>query len=355
MEFTKYDTLYYHLEPNLNNNIAAFDLDSTLIKTKSGKTFPKDKNDWVLLYSNKTKEYLQKLYLDNYSIVIITNQKGISNNKISLDNFIEKLENIKNTLNINFSVFISSADDIYRKPLTGIWKLFLEKSQIKIDYDKSFYVGDAAGRIYSEGATKRKDHSSDDLYFAYNIKSKFYIPEEFFKENITEYTIDSFKFESVNNDYNQFSNILNNNTKTLILLVGAPASGKSYLANNIFKEYVCINQDNLKTKKKCITETEKAMKNNNNIIIDNTNPTKETRQLYLDLANKYNYNKYIIIINIPKQAINYMNKYRVEKFNQKIIPKIAYNIYYKNYEIPTEDEANLIEYNNYFIDHEYKF
>ena len=47
-----------------------------------------------------------------------------------------------------------------------------------------------------------------------------------------------------------------------------------------------------------------------------------------------------------------MNKYRVEKNTPtvhkiiQIVPKIAYNIYYKKYEIPTEDEAIIIEYNN---------
>jgi histidinol phosphatase-like enzyme len=43
-----------------SNKIAGFDLDYTLIKTKSGRTFAKDKDDWVFLVDNTVetlKEY----------------------------------------------------------------------------------------------------------------------------------------------------------------------------------------------------------------------------------------------------------------------------------------------------------
>jgi bifunctional polynucleotide phosphatase/kinase len=41
-----------------------------------------------------------------------------------------------------------------------------------IDKEKSFYCGDAAGRV--------NDHSNDDILFSTNIGLKFYSPEMLF-------------------------------------------------------------------------------------------------------------------------------------------------------------------------------
>lgn len=45
---------------------------------------------------------------------------------------------------------------------------------------KSFYVGDAAGRIVNWAPKKKKDFSCSDRLFAINLKLNFYTPEEHF-------------------------------------------------------------------------------------------------------------------------------------------------------------------------------
>jgi hypothetical protein len=56
MKFIKKDSCYYYLVKNNNKKIIGFDLDSTLIKTKSGAKFPKSFDDWIYQYDNINSE-----------------------------------------------------------------------------------------------------------------------------------------------------------------------------------------------------------------------------------------------------------------------------------------------------------
>ena len=60
MKFLNEETCYYYYVKNSNKQILGFDLDSTLIKTKSGAKFPINDKDWVFQYPN-VKETLQKI------------------------------------------------------------------------------------------------------------------------------------------------------------------------------------------------------------------------------------------------------------------------------------------------------
>ena len=348
MNLEKYNTIYYFIENEISTKIAAFDLDYTLIKPKSNKLFPKDKDDLKFLYEKKIKNYLKNLINNGYSIVIFTNQKGLSQNKLTISDFSHKINEIKKNLDIQFSIFISTINDKFRKPLTGAWQFFCEKKKIKVDYDNSFYVGDAAGRKYNEG----HDHTNDDRNFAFNIKLKFFTPERFFDEPEKEHTLQTFDYSSKLEDF-EFN--IPTNDKNIIMLVGPPASGKSYISKKYFNNYKRINQDTLKTLPKCLNKTIEYAIKNKNIIIDNTNPNLDTRNKYYDIANKYGYNKYIINMNIPKNNVKYMNMYRTQTEDKKYIPDIAYNIYHKKHNPPTSNEGTIFNYNNYYVDPNYRF
>jgi len=344
--FEKHESLYYKIH-NLSTNIAAFDLDYTLIKPKSGNKFPKNKDDWMFI-NDKIKLYLNALNTNNYSIVIFTNQKGISRGKLSISDFYEKITKIQDDIGFEINTFISTKDDMYRKPMTCMWDFMINKMEVEVDYKNSFYVGDAAGRVYK----KRKDHSSDDLFFANNVNVQFFTPEKFFNEQDESHKINKFNLKSNNKD---FELNIDHAKKNMILMVGAPASGKSHMSKNSFNNYKIINRDKLRTKNKCLEKTVKYLNNNKNLIIDNTNPTIAGRKEYLNLADDYGYNKIIINFNIPRNVVKYLNKYRVQTENKKLIPDIVYNIFYKKFEEPTNEEGHIIEYNNYMIDKKYKF
>lgn len=160
---------------NQFQNTLAFDLDGTLIKTKSGNKFPKDQNDWTWRFDN-IKDKLKELYLKGNNLVIFTNQMGINGkrgyNKIKEQSILTKIDNIVTEINLPISVFISTSDDKYRKPNTQMWNLFLQSINLE-QSQEAIYVGDAAGRV--------GDFSDSDLKFAQNCGIRFMTEKEFFR------------------------------------------------------------------------------------------------------------------------------------------------------------------------------
>lgn len=109
-----------------SKKIAAFDMDGTLIKTKSGKVHPVDTRDWQIAFppvSKKLKEYFEK----GYKIVIISNQAPIGNGRVKIDDFKKKIEAIVEKLNVPIQAYIATGKGFYRKPSTGMWKTLAEK------------------------------------------------------------------------------------------------------------------------------------------------------------------------------------------------------------------------------------
>src|SRR4051812_44453652 len=86
-----------------HSKIAAFDLDHTLIAPKSGRKFPKDTDDWMLLEGVKKK--LNELYTNDYKIVVFTNQGSSS---FILTEFIKKIEAIAESVGVPMHVFGSN-------------------------------------------------------------------------------------------------------------------------------------------------------------------------------------------------------------------------------------------------------
>lgn len=184
--------------------IAAFDLDDTLINTKSGQKFARGIDDWRWWTSSNNnqlnvKEELKKLAEEKYIIVIFTNQGGVvaTNTSKSYMSFTGRLNNIfkdlytdgelseiflyaspKKPSNKTQKIRASSDEDhaMMRKPNIGMWSElvhYLEEKGYVIDMKESFFVGDAAGRP--------KDFLDSDKMFAKNANLQFKIPEDFFR------------------------------------------------------------------------------------------------------------------------------------------------------------------------------
>ncbi|PWA00515.1 hypothetical protein BB558_003428 [Smittium angustum] len=73
----------------------------------------------------------------------------------------------------------------------------------------------------------------------------------------------------------------------LLLLVGLPGSGKSIFASRLiqeFKDWAVISQDELGSKQKCISETERLLKMGINVVIDRHNYDEKERSCWTKIA-----------------------------------------------------------------------
>lgn len=318
-----------------SGNLAIFDLDSTLIKPKKGKSPQNPYLDYLYCYSNVIDKL--KEYKNNYQIVIITNQKVLKTQK-NKDDWINKINKIQSELGIELIVLAALCDDSYRKPRTG----FLEFIQPN---SKSFFCGDALGRM--------NDHSDCDLKFALNLNIKCLSPEFVFKNEV-ELSLNDVHNIQINYapiyklDYYKIFRYFNCDVYSeVIIMVGIQGAGKSFLSRwikqqNSFMLYEIISRDVEGTMKKSLNKMEKLIENGYNIIVDNTNPTKESRKPYIELAKKYGYN--VRIINIGKLFEDYNmaqhnNYYRHCKFGVPLIPNVALYKFLKDYEEPDMDEG----------------
>lgn len=132
-------------KPSIKAKLALYDLDGTLIKTKSGRPFPKDESDWNWWDVSAVKRKLSEMRAEGYDIVVISNQKLVP---AKLDKWRKKFQQIcqdvrsKNvktdtiTLtdplffllgqlpdDVPLRVLAATGDDEYRKPRVGMYEV----------------------------------------------------------------------------------------------------------------------------------------------------------------------------------------------------------------------------------------
>lgn len=274
----------------------------------------------------------------------------------------QKIEAIASRLApVPLQVFISSGSGKYRKPLPGMWEHFSshENGTVEIDLNGSFFVGDAAGRKKATSASSsakksvKGDHSCADRLFAINIGIQFYTPEEIFLDRKAE------PFEMPLFDPR---NVINNPPKTLfepnttvtppingqnemIVIVGFPASGKSTFVEDylIPKGFIHINRDNLKSWQKCVKECEQSLSKGFSVVIDNTNPDRESRQRYILCAKKVTGVRCrCFVMNVSYEQAKHNNKFRqlcVADKEHKDVNEMIINAYKAKFEQPNLAEG----------------
>ncbi|XP_074164362.1 bifunctional polynucleotide phosphatase/kinase isoform X2 [Sminthopsis crassicaudata] len=264
--------------------VAAFDLDGTLITTRSGKVFPSSPEDWRILFPGIPKR-LQELEADGYKLVIFTNQMGIGRGRLQPQVFQSKVEAVLEALGAPFQVLVATGSGIYRKPATGMWDHLCEQANegVPISLADSFYVGDAAGRLANWAPGRKKDFSCGDRLFALNLGLRFLTPEEFFLNwTPSRFTLPDFDPRSLSPTgplCQPPAGPLVGPGPEIVVAVGFPAAGKStFLQEHLVAAgYVYANRDTLGSWQKCVAVCSEALKAGGRAVVDNTNPDPASR------------------------------------------------------------------------------
>lgn len=124
----------------------------------------------------------------------------------------------------------------------------------------------------------------------------------------------------------------------IIIMMGFPGSGKSTFAKKICENdnYVHIEGDVYKTPANMIKKAFEYIPHGKSIVFDATNGTIAKRKEYVDFAKKVNYSVRCIHLSCSSDVAYSQN---VKRENNKIVPKIAYHLYSKMFEEPSENEG----------------
>lgn len=136
----------------------------------------------------------------------------------------------------------------------------------------------------------------------------------------------------------------------LMLLVGPPGSGKSTYANNLITEYCkklikfeYVNQDT-QGKKDHFDIFNHYLSLKENIVCDRMNFNKQQRERYLKLAKEAGYETEIIVLHESKNTCmgRMLNREDHPTIKTQKDASSALHMFFKLYERPTADEADVI-------------
>ncbi len=275
-----------------------FDVDGTILTSMKGSKIADE--DFILLGS--VDKVFASLEADGDVVALVSNQQMWHEAQA-------KFERLRILFPTVIQAIATGKGSPFRKPGAGLYDLILQLGDLK-NISERHYVGDAVGPSATYPPYR---WASSDAEFAGAIDAQFHEPLELFPHSPEPKPAAK---------------------KELILFVGNPGAGKSTLAAKFETAgYAVINQDTLGTRGKVLKATVTAWTLGSSVIIDATNPSREKRKEIVD------------ILGLSKDQVRIFWFIRDGRpFNSERpepVPEIAYRMYTKNFETPTEDEGKV--------------
>lgn len=291
--------------------IALFDVDGTLIVSKSGRRWAANKDDWIFLGSN-VPATLDSYLKEGWYVALVSNQSDWTKSEEPK----EKIQSILDALYaangwkphcLVATALAKTKNDGYRKPARGLYDVLLHSLNVSADQvEELIMVGDACGNDDPCPAYRWAD---SDKQFASNIGAKFLRPCEVFEA---------------------CPEIVPSSKREIAILVGNPGSGKSTTARSL-SSYVHVEQDTLKNKSETLKTVKGLLKSDTrSILVDATHGSSDNRSPYIALAKEHNITCRILWHIRDGRPFNALR--------EKPIPEIAYAVYSKYFVDPRESD-----------------
>ncbi len=302
-----------------SKKIFLLDVDGTLILSKSGRKWADSASDWVWSHP-EFPTFLQNIS-KTAVVALVTNQSqwfsAGSKAEKKLDSILDALDAANGWKPWCLVATAKPKQDNlgFRKPGRGLYDLLLvELRWSASDVESLEMCGDAVG---AEDPNPAYRWANSDRLFAETIGATFLRPCD----------LPLLKHAPIP---------LSDSEKEIVILVGNPGSGKSTLGRQFAAAgYTHVEQDKTKT----AAATLKAVRSSaNSVIVDATHAGRKHRAPYIALAKARGWSVRILWLirdGRPWNALRTEGK----------VPEIAYAVYSKYFEEPTEAECPFLLFN----------